>query len=124
LNILPTIEEEKLLKEYNGEPNELALPERYLSKIIQVPRLPERVKFLEYISKFPSCVSIIKEDIRLLQCAVSYFKSSKIIKLILIICLGVSNYLNNANHNGFAVDSLNIVKILNIKPVCELHHKR
>ena len=34
MNILPTNEEEKILKEYKGDIDELAKPERYLYKVI------------------------------------------------------------------------------------------
>jgi DNA-binding Lrp family transcriptional regulator len=69
--MLPNAEEEKILKEYKGDVEELAKPDKYLFKVkfdiitfyevASVPRFQERAKFIEFISKFPSGISVIKD---------------------------------------------------------------
>lgn len=113
VNIIPNGEEEKLLKEFTGNINDLARPERYLHKIISIPRYSERVKFIEFISKFPASMTIVKEDLNILKSCIDFVKNSKTIKTIFIICLAIANHLNNTSVMGFCLESFNAVLTLN-----------
>jgi len=60
-NLLPTKDEESMLNDFKGKSDELAKPDRYLKKMIEIPRAKERLKFIEYILKYSVTISIINQ---------------------------------------------------------------
>ena len=61
--MLPTQEEEPLLLEFQGSVEELAKPDRYIKKVMEIPRSKERLRYLEFIIKYSTYISILNQVI-------------------------------------------------------------
>jgi len=59
--MLPSSEEEPLLSEFKGSLEELAKPDRYIKKVMEVPRAKERLRFIEFIMKYSTYISILNQ---------------------------------------------------------------
>lgn len=59
LGIVPTKEEEISIKNFKGDPSELAKPERYLIKLMQIKNYKERIKNLKVFNKFSQDIDYI-----------------------------------------------------------------
>lgn len=59
--MLPTTEEEPFFNEFKGDIAELDKPDRYIKKVMEIPRAKERLKFIEFILKYSTYISIINQ---------------------------------------------------------------
>jgi hypothetical protein len=59
LGIVPTKEEEVILKNYKGEIADLAKPERYIMRLMQIKNYKERIKNLKVFNKFSQDIDYI-----------------------------------------------------------------
>jgi len=59
--MLPTIDEEPLFNEFKGSVEDLAKPDRYIKKVMEIPRSKERLRFIEFILKYSTYISILNQ---------------------------------------------------------------
>ena len=63
----PTSDETKLLQKYSGTSNTLACAERFLTEIMCIPRVDEKLQVLKLYTSFKDEVAVISDQIELLM---------------------------------------------------------
>ncbi|CAI4227091.1 unnamed protein product [Auanema sp. JU1783] len=114
LKFVPTREEINLLNETVSRskgPTVLALADRYLFEMAQIPRFEQRLRCLHHIRTFNDRVEYILPLIQAVTKASTDIVSNKRFKQLLTVVLALGNYLNygkrNGNAYGFDLYSLN-----------------
>ncbi|KAI5073410.1 hypothetical protein GOP47_0011423 [Adiantum capillus-veneris] len=114
---LPTKEDISSLKDYKGDPLQLADVERYYLEIMLIPRVDKKIKVLNFKSQSSLLIQQIKQDLLLLQDACAELKGSEKFVRLLEAVLVVGNYLNGdssrGHAKGFKLDAL--LKLMDVK---------
>ncbi|KAK0413541.1 hypothetical protein QR680_006862 [Steinernema hermaphroditum] len=116
LKYVPSREEMTLLKEavekYKS-PAVLAIADRFLLEVGQIPRYEQRLKCLHIMRTYKERVDELVPCINAVIKASNSVSSNKKLKQLLSIILAIGNFLNygkkSGNASGFAVTSLNAV---------------
>ncbi|TKR88608.1 hypothetical protein L596_012820 [Steinernema carpocapsae] len=116
LKYVPTRDEMTLLKEavekYKS-PAVLAIADRFLLEVGQIPRYEQRLKCLHIMRTYKERVEELLPCINSVTKASTSVSSNKKLKQLFAIILAIGNYLNYGkkagNASGFAVTSLNAV---------------
>uniref|UniRef100_A0A7I4YVD0 GBD/FH3 domain-containing protein n=1 Tax=Haemonchus contortus TaxID=6289 RepID=A0A7I4YVD0_HAECO len=114
LKFVPSKEEINLLRNAvnrHNSPSVLALADRYLYEMAQIPRFEHRLRSLYIIRTFQERFDCLTPHIQSVTKASSAVSSSKKFKQLLALVLALGNYLNygkrNGNAFGFDLTSLN-----------------
>ncbi|KJH51498.1 hypothetical protein DICVIV_02331 [Dictyocaulus viviparus] len=114
LKFVPSKEEIVLLKNTvnrHKSPSVLAVTDRYLYEMAQIPRFEHRLRSLYIIRTFQERFDCLTPHIQSVTKASTAVSSSKKFKQLLAIILALGNYLNfgkrNGNAYGFDLTSLN-----------------
>jgi len=106
----PTPEEIELLKEFSGDKDSLAKPDRFLMTIMDVPRLANRLGCFGTMQTFDKKLETIQEAVTAMRGAAKEIRTSDKLKKFLEIVLAIGNYLNGSTPRGgaygFKLDSL------------------
>ncbi|GBG34259.1 Formin-like protein 3 [Hondaea fermentalgiana] len=113
LGLLPTPEEEKTLKAFEGERSELERAEAYFLDLMDIPRYKQRVNCFLYKLKFNESYEEAEIDFEVLGKACKEILESKKLRRIFEIVLALGNFLNEGESppparvaEGFMLDSL------------------
>uniref|UniRef100_A0A7S2RF41 FH2 domain-containing protein n=1 Tax=Mucochytrium quahogii TaxID=96639 RepID=A0A7S2RF41_9STRA len=113
LNLMPTPEEENVLKAYKGERNILGKAEAYFMELMDIPRYKQRVKCFLYKMKFEDLFEDASMDFKMINSACKEILSSKKFCRLLEIVLALGNFMNEGDDAprtrlavGFTMDSL------------------
>ncbi|VDM52442.1 unnamed protein product [Angiostrongylus costaricensis] len=114
LKFVPTKEEISILKSTVSRHNSssvLALADRYLHEMAQIPRFEQRLRSLYIIRTFQERLDSLTPHIQSVTKASTAVSSSKKFKQLLALILALGNYLNfgkrSGNAFGFDLSSLN-----------------
>ncbi|KAJ6227587.1 protein diaphanous [Anaeramoeba flamelloides] len=119
---LPTQEEKNSLKEYKGDLNQLQQVDRLFLKIIDIPRLNERIKGFLIKFSFMEQLTDLEPNIKIIETAMKQLKESESFKKLLEIILAFGNIMNGGSRRGgaygFRTDLLN--KLVNSKSSADI----
>ncbi|CAJ0582404.1 unnamed protein product, partial [Mesorhabditis spiculigera] len=114
LKFLPTREEGQQLAETVARfktPTCLALADRYLYEVSQIPRFEQRLKCLHIIRSFKERIELLSPALQAICLTSQALCSNKRLRQYLALVLAIGNYLNqgkrNGNAHGFTMHSLN-----------------
>ncbi|VDM39983.1 unnamed protein product [Toxocara canis] len=113
LKFIPTKEEISRLRETVEKfktPSVLAIADRFLYEVSNIPRYEQRLRCLFIITTFKERLDDVATNIQAITNASISISNSKRLRYLLRLILAVGNYLNygkrNGNAFGFALDSL------------------
>ncbi|KAJ7521699.1 hypothetical protein O6H91_19G064400 [Diphasiastrum complanatum] len=114
---LPTKEDIYLLKEYKGDPLQLAEVEKYYLDIMKIPRPEMKIQVFIFKQQYGSISQKVQENLRLIELACQQMKDSKSFVKILEMVLAVGNHLNGDTLRGAAKGfKLNaLLKLMDVK---------
>eukprot|EP01083_Nonionella_stella_P199558 731659_1 len=109
--IVPTTEEQQMLKDYDNDPKHLEMAEKFVYTLRFIDNLPQRLMFWEFKIQFNVLCQHGQQRIDTLQTAHDIVHNSASFKLILQYVLVVGNFMNTGNRktsgvNGFKLSSL------------------
>ncbi|KAL9655773.1 hypothetical protein ABK040_005000 [Willaertia magna] len=107
-DMVPTADERQALEEYNGDLNQLGPAEQFLKKILDIPRMEERLDCWLIKLKFPASVTSVEPNIEnVLNSCKQLQKAKKFHKLLQVI-LAVGNFINGNKKSvhGFQISAL------------------
>ncbi|CAD6193146.1 unnamed protein product [Caenorhabditis auriculariae] len=120
LKFVPSKEEVNLITDAtvkNGSPTVLALADRYLYEVSQIPRFEQRLRCLYIIRTFKDRVDGLLPYIQCVTKTSTSLQSNKRFRQYLAMVLAIGNYLNHGkrlgNAYGFELNSLN--KLCDVK---------
>jgi len=107
-DMIPTADERQALNEYQGEFSNLGPAEQFLSKILDIPRMEERLDCWLIKLKFPTNVSAIEPDIESVISSCKQLQQSKKLHQVLQVILAVGNFVNGNKKavHGFQINAL------------------
>lgn len=109
-NILPTEDEEEMVKMYSGDPNELGRPETFYKELMTVPEFAHRVKSLIFASVKDDLYYEISQKMQQLLDGFTSLQNNYRFHHILEVALAIGNYLNGTSLKGgawgFKLDSI------------------
>lgn len=100
--MLPTNDEITLIKNYTGDFEELAAPEKFVSELIKVPDFRNRLKSLMFLANYEETLYELNQKISDLSKGFSSVYENERLHHILEVTLAVSNYLNGTGPRGGA----------------------
>ncbi|KAG2223934.1 hypothetical protein INT45_009386 [Circinella minor] len=107
---IPTKEEIEIVKEFNGDVENLGNAERYFRSVMYIPRLADRVSCMIFRRRFKQELNEILAQLDVLQYAICELRESVRFKKVLRTVLAIGNYLNGhtirGNAYGFRLDAL------------------
>ena len=113
LSLVPTPDEEKLLKEFNGDRSNLGSAETYFLEIMRLPRYKQRINCYLYKLKFDEIYYEAKDDFTLLKRGCQELLESRKFKKLLEIILALGNFMNEGEitdphkwTQGFSMEAL------------------
>uniref|UniRef100_A0A914BU84 FH2 domain-containing protein n=1 Tax=Acrobeloides nanus TaxID=290746 RepID=A0A914BU84_9BILA len=116
LKFVPTKEEFSILRETANKhktPSVLALADRFLLEVGQIPRYEQRLKCLHIIRTFQERVDEITPYLNAVIKASNTSSSNKKLRQLLALILAIGNYLNHGkrsgNAMGFTIGSLGVI---------------
>lgn len=101
-NILPTEDEEELIKMYSGDVNELGRPQQFYRELISVPEYANRIKAMIFASHKDDTYAETQLKIQQLTDGFTSLQSNYRFHHILEVSLAVGNYLNGTSLKGGA----------------------
>ena len=117
LKFVPTKEEISLLRDTvakHKSPTILALADRFLFEVAQIPRYERRLMCLFTLRTFKDRIEDMKPNLNAIIRASTIVTSSKKLKQFLALILAIGNFLNynkrNGNAYGFTVHSLECIQ--------------
>lgn len=123
LGILPTEEEELVLREYPGPPDQLPRPERFFYELLRVPQAATRLRVLHALHTFHATATDLAGRVKAVRQACDSVGQSHKLLALLEMVLAVGNHLNGPSPRGgaygFLLESLD--KLPTVKHVREAH---
>eukprot|EP00924_Labyrinthula_sp_SR-Ha-C_P003950 maker-scaffold_3-snap-gene-9.47-mRNA-1 protein AED:0.29 eAED:0.30 QI:0/0/0/1/1/1/4/0/1165 len=106
LNLVPTVLEEKKLKQFTGDRTTLAKPEQYFLSLLDVNKYKTKIDIFLFKLKFEQEVDgYITELDTVISCCLEILTSKKFQKMLSIL-LTVGNLINDTSAEGFGLESL------------------
>ncbi|KAG0366943.1 hypothetical protein BGZ54_004660 [Gamsiella multidivaricata] len=116
---VPTSDEIEMIKEYDGDFEQLGNAEKFYREIMDIPRLSERVSAMIFRRRLEIEVGELKPEMDVLRLTIEELQSSRRLKSLLKTVLLMGNHLNatsfRGNAYGFQLDAL--LKIRDTKGV-------
>ncbi|KAL3650910.1 hypothetical protein CASFOL_007313 [Castilleja foliolosa] len=103
IKFCPTKEEIQLLKNYNGDKDNLGKCEQFFLELIKVPRVESKLRVFSFKSQFLSQVSDLRNSLNIVNSASEEVRSSVKLKRIMQTILSLGNALNHGTARGSAV---------------------
>jgi len=100
--LVPTEAEAAQCREFGGKPAELDKAERFFMALHQIPDLGDRLSNMLFEYKFDEDIEAVEKDLALVSEAVVGVTSSRQLKLLLKVCLGLGNHMNSGTFRGNA----------------------
>jgi len=114
LGLLPTPEEEQVLKAYKGPRDQVGRAEQYFLELMDIPRYKQRVNCFLYKMKFDEAYEDVNDDYLVLKDACDQVLESKRLRRLLEIVLALGNFMNEGEDaprtrlaEGFHIEALN-----------------
>lgn len=112
LKAAPTEEELSAVKSYDGEPEALVAPERFMFEVARLPRVRRRLELCLFRSRFDGSLKEVHDNIITYDKAVDCLLGSKHLHKVLTVVLAMGNYMNAGNKTkggayGFQLSTLN-----------------
>lgn len=111
---IPNDEEKKELKRYKGPREVLGSCEKFMLKLLVIPRIQNRIELFLFKIRFPEQIQEIRTKIKYCEQAQFSIQNSKHFKDLLEIVLSLGNFLNQGtkkgNAHGFKLSDLNKLK--------------
>ncbi|KAF0983572.1 hypothetical protein FDP41_010637 [Naegleria fowleri] len=111
-DMVPTPDERQALADYHDDFNNLGTTEQFLTKIMDIPRLEERLECWLIKSRFPASVASIEPDIESVINSCKQLQQSKKLQKILQVILAIGNFINGNKKavHGFQLNALSKLK--------------
>ncbi|CAK9146645.1 unnamed protein product [Ilex paraguariensis] len=103
IKFCPTNEEMELLKNYNGDKENLGKCEKFFVELMKVPRVESKLRVFSFKMQFGSQVSDLKNSLNLVNSASEEVRNSVKLKRIMQTILSLGNALNHGTARGSAV---------------------
>lgn len=107
---VPTADEMKLVRDYQGEINSLSKADQFINEMLGFPKLQQRLDSMIFMRKFDTEIQEIQPDLNTIRFAINEMRECKKFKVILKHVLLLGNILNNktfrGNAQGFALSDL------------------
>jgi len=119
VKMAPTKEEERKLKDYNGDVSKLGPAERFLKALVNIPLAFERFDAMLYRENFREEVSYIRESYETLEAGCKELRCSRLFLKLLEAVLKTGNRMNVGTYRGgaqaFKLDTL--LKLADVKGI-------
>ncbi|XP_051115142.1 formin-like protein 3 [Andrographis paniculata] len=119
LRMVPTLDEEKKLRSYDGNISHLGPGERFLKVLIAIPFAFKRLESLLFISTFQEEFSFLKESFETIELACKELTNSRLFFKLLEAVLKTGNRMNDGTYRGgataFKLDAL--LKLSDVKGI-------
>lgn len=106
LNVListaPTLEEQDLLKNYEGDTEKLGNVEKFFLELLTIPRYTQRIKCMRFKMQFENRILELQSQIDTLATATEQIADSTNFRKILEAVLAMGNYMNGSTPRGAA----------------------
>ncbi|XP_022849748.1 formin-like protein 18 isoform X3 [Olea europaea var. sylvestris] len=99
----PTKEEMELLKNYNGDKENLGKCEQFFLELMKVPRVESKLRVFSFKIQFCSQVSELRNSLNIVNSASEEVRNSIKLKRIMQTILSLGNALNHGTARGSAV---------------------
>lgn len=110
----PTPSDFDLIKNYDGDPNLLGIPEKFFKELMRVDNLRLHIDFLLLFRQFSTVMSEITKPLDEMGQTFEMFPKSEKLKKFLSIILKVGNFMNGGSPRGgaygFKIDTLGKLK--------------
>ncbi|KAL3500332.1 hypothetical protein ACH5RR_039425 [Cinchona calisaya] len=103
IKFCPTKEEMELLKNYNGDKENLGKCEQYFLELMKVPRVESKLRVFAFKIQFSSEVSDLRNALNIVNSASEEVRKSIKLKRIMQAILSLGNALNHGTARGSAV---------------------
>ncbi len=100
--LVPTAEEIEILREYNGDVEQLGKAERFFLTIMDIPKLALRLNSFTIRQTFLKKAEVLKESLSLIRNATREIQTSKLFPRVLELVLAIGNYMNGSTNRGGA----------------------
>jgi hypothetical protein len=119
ISISPTLEEQDLLKNYDGDEKLLGNVEKFFLELLTIPRYTQRIKCFRYKLQFENRILETQAQLDTLVAATDQVSESDKFRRVLEHVLAIGNYLNGSTPRGgaygFKLDTL--VKLHTLRSV-------
>lgn len=110
LGVLPSEDEIKMVLSYEGDPDLLANPEKFVLEISGVPGFQQRLQALKFTKTYKELVSDLTDKMDKVMSVLSHIPNDKTLMMLLENILAIGNYLNGTTARGgaygFKLDAL------------------
>lgn len=110
ISISPTLEEQDLLKNYDGDEKLLGNVEKFFLELLTIPRYTQRIKCFRYKLQFENRILETQAQLDTLVAATDQVSESDKFRRVLENVLAIGNYLNGSTPRGgaygFKLDTL------------------
>ncbi|XP_044471017.1 formin-like protein 18 isoform X2 [Mangifera indica] len=103
IKFCPTKEEMKLLKNYNGNKENLGKCEQFFFELMKVPRVESKLRVFSFKIQFRTQVSDLRNNLSTINSASEEVRNSVKLKRIMRTILSLGNALNHGTARGSAV---------------------
>ncbi|KAF1322244.1 Formin-homology 2 domain-containing protein, partial [Globisporangium splendens] len=127
ISISPTLEEQDLMKNYDGDEKLLGNVEKFFLELLTIPRYTQRIKCLRYKLQFENRILETQAQLDTLVAATDQVTESDKFRRVLENVLKIGNYLNGSTPRGgaygFKLDTLTKLHTLkSVDPRITLMH--
>ncbi|OQR92872.1 formin-homology 2 domain-containing protein [Achlya hypogyna] len=102
ITLAPTLEEQDILKNYDGPVEVLGAVEKFFLEMLTIPRYTQRIKCFKFYMQFEHRVLDIQAQIDTLTAATDQVADSTRLRMILETVLAIGNYMNGGTARGGA----------------------
>ncbi|DAZ99886.1 TPA: hypothetical protein N0F65_008629 [Lagenidium giganteum] len=110
ISIAPSVEEQDLLKNYDGDLKLLGNVEKFFLELLSIPRYTQRIKCMRFKMQFESRILETQAQLDALSAATDQIADSAKFRRVLEHILAIGNYLNGSTPRGgaygFKLDTL------------------
>ncbi|OMO61575.1 Actin-binding FH2/DRF autoregulatory [Corchorus capsularis] len=103
IKFCPTKEEMELLKNYNGDKENLGRCEQFFLELMKVPRVESKLRVFSFKIQFCSQVSDLRRNLNIVNSVAEEVRNSVKLKRIMQTILSLGNALNHGTARGSAI---------------------
>ncbi|OMO90701.1 Actin-binding FH2/DRF autoregulatory [Corchorus olitorius] len=103
IKFCPTKEEMELLKNYNGDKENLGRCEQFFLELMKVPRVESKLRVFSFKIQFCSQVSDLRRNLNIVNSTAEEVRNSVKLKRIMQTILSLGNALNHGTARGSAI---------------------
>ncbi|XP_059658241.1 formin-like protein 18 [Cornus florida] len=103
IKFCPTKEEMELLKNFNGDKENLGKCEQFFLELMKVPRVESKLRVFSFKIQFRSQVSDLRNNLNLVNSVAEEIRNSAKLKKIMQTILSLGNALNHGTARGSAI---------------------